>query len=221
LHGQQDTQRAAQWLAAAHASLQLSDDHPAVAFTDLAATMGDAHRFPNASKFRSFTGLAPGASETGNTDRKGQPISKAGNRLLRTTLVRAADTARRQDPQLARIYYVQMVRRGKDHLGAVCVVAAHLAERAWTVMDRGMPYVLCDTDNTPVTPEQAKRIIAQHWTVPEDVRRRRRCRKTKGKAPQQVLAGHVTGAQGATRRPSPPASLGRRGTNVKPVHQPA
>jgi hypothetical protein len=28
---------------------------------------------------------------------------------------------------------------GKDHLGAVCVVAAHLAERAWTVMDRGMP----------------------------------------------------------------------------------
>ena len=108
----------------------------------LVATMGPARRFPTASKFRSFTGLAPKASETGNTDRKGQPISKAGNRLLRTTLVRAADTARRQDPQLARIYYVQMVRRGNDHLGAVCVVAAHLAERAWAVMDRGMPYVM-------------------------------------------------------------------------------
>ncbi len=105
----------------------------------LVATMGPARRFPTASRFRSFTGLAPKASETGNTDRKGQPISKAGNRLLRTTLVRAADTARRQDPQLARIYYVQMVRRGNDHLGAVCVVAAHLAERAWAVMDRGMP----------------------------------------------------------------------------------
>jgi len=36
-HGQQGTQRAAQWLAAARASLQLYDDHPAVAFTDLAA----------------------------------------------------------------------------------------------------------------------------------------------------------------------------------------
>jgi transposase len=105
----------------------------------LVATMGDAHRFAIASKFRSFTGLAPKASETGNTDRKGQPISKAGNRLLRTTLVRAADHARRVDPQLARLYYTQMVQRGKDHLGAVCVVAAHLAERAWTVLDRGMP----------------------------------------------------------------------------------
>jgi hypothetical protein len=162
----------------------------------LAATMGPATRFTTAAKFRSFTGLAPKASETGQADRKGQPISKAGNRLLRTTLVRAADNARRVDPQLARIYYLQMVERGKDHLGAVCVVAAHLAERAWTVMNQGMPCVLCDTDGTPITAEQAKQIIADHWTVPEQVRRRRRSKK--GKAPQQVLQGHVTGPQGAT-----------------------
>jgi hypothetical protein len=182
----------------------------------LVATMGTASRFATAAKFRCFTGLAPKASETGHSDRKGQPISKAGNRLLRTTLVRAADHARRQDPQLARIYWTQMVQRGKDHLGAVCVVAAHLAERAWVVMDRGTPYVLCDTDGTPVTAQQAKAIIADHWTVPEEVRRRRRSRK--GKAPQQVLTGHVQGAQGATRRPSPsPASLGRRTVPVKPT----
>jgi transposase len=182
----------------------------------LVATMGEAHRFPTAGKFRAFTGLAPKASETGNTDRKGQPMSKAGSRLLRTTLVRAADNARRVDPQLARLYYLQMVERGKDHLGAVCVVAAHLGERAWRVMDRGTPYVVCDTDGTPVTLEQAKAIIAQRWTVPEEVRRRRRSRK--GKAPQQVLDGHVTGAQGATRRPSPsPASLGRPAPRVKPA----
>jgi transposase len=79
----------------------------------LAATMGPASRFANAAKFRAFTGLAPKASETGQTDRKGQPISKAGNRLLRTTLVRAADNARRDDPQLARLYHTQMVQRGK------------------------------------------------------------------------------------------------------------
>jgi transposase len=180
----------------------------------LVATMGLPGRFANAGKFRSFTGLAPKASETGQTDRKGQPISKAGNRLLRTTLVRAADNARRVDPQLARIYWVQMVERGKDHLGALCVVAAHLAERAWVVMDRGMPYVICDIDGTPVTPAQAKAIIAERWTVPEEVRRRRRSRK--GKAPQQVLQGHVIGAHGATRRPSPsPSSLGRRTGRVK------
>lgn len=71
-------------------------------------------RFPTGKQFRSFTGLAPKASETGNTDRKGEPMSKAGNRLLRTTLIRVADNARRQDPQLAQIYYVQMVERGAD-----------------------------------------------------------------------------------------------------------
>ena len=151
----------------------------------LVATMGPAGRFANAGKFRCYTGLAPKASETGKSDRKGQPMTKAGNRLLRTTLLRAADHARRQDPQLARIYWTQMVERGKDHLGAVCVVAAHLAERAWAVMDRGTPYVVCDTDGTPVTPAQAKQIIAERWTVPEEVRRRRRHKK--GKAPQQVL----------------------------------
>jgi hypothetical protein len=148
-------------------------------------------------------------------------MSKAGNRLLRTTLVRAADNARRVDPQLARLYYVQMVQRGKDHLGAICVVAAHLAERAWAVMHRGMPYVICDVDGTPVTPDVAKRIIAEHWTVPEEVRRRRRSRKTRGKAPQQVLKGHVSSVQGATRRPSPPASLGRQRPNVKHAKPPA
>jgi transposase len=79
--------------------------------------MGPASRFATAARFRSFTGLAPKASETGQTDRKGQPITKAGNRLLRTTLVRAADNARRQDPQLARLSWIQMVERGNDHLG--------------------------------------------------------------------------------------------------------
>ncbi len=81
---------------------------------------------------------------------RANPCPRPGTRLLRTTLVRAADNARKVDPQLARIYYVQMVERGKDHLGALCVVAAHLAERFWTVMTRGMPYVICDIDGRPV-----------------------------------------------------------------------
>jgi transposase len=154
----------------------------------LAACMGDPARFGTGKKFRSYTGLTPKASETGETDRKGQPMSKAGSSLLRTTMVRAADNARRQDPQLARIYYLQMTERGKDHLGALCVAAACLAERAWTVMRRGTPYVICDTDGRPVTAEAANAIIAARWTVPPEVRARRRSKKT-GKAPQKVLEG--------------------------------
>jgi len=157
----------------------------------LTAAIGDPTRFPTGKQFRSYTGLVPKASETGDTDRKGQPMSKAGASLLRTTLIRAADTARKQDPQLARIYYTQMVERGKDHLGAVCVVAANLAERFWAVMNRGTPYIICDTDGRPVEPDQAKAIIAEHWTVPPEVRARRRSKKA-GKAPQNVLTGQST-----------------------------
>ena len=154
----------------------------------IVATMGDPGRFARGKQFRSFTGLVPKASETGDTDRKGQHMSKAGSPLLRTTLVRAADTARRQDPQLARIYYLQMVERGKDHLGATCVVAANLAERAWTVMARGEPYVIKDTDGRAVSAAEAKAIIDERWTVPADVRARRRSKKA-GKAPKNALTG--------------------------------
>jgi hypothetical protein len=55
-------------------------------------------------------------------------------------------------------------------------------------MTRGMPYVICDTDGHPVEPDEAKTIIAEHWTVPPEVRARRRSRK-KGKAPQTTRAG--------------------------------
>jgi transposase len=176
----------------------------------LAATMGDPARFSHGKKFRSYTGLAPKASETGETDRQGQPMSKAGSSLLRTTLIRAADTARKQDPQLAAIYYQQMTERGKDHPGALCVTAASLAERAWAVMHRDTPYVIRDTDGRPVTPAQAKAIITERWTVPPEVRARRRSKKA-GKAPQKVLEGHYE--RGDLPRHTTPH---RRRPSVKP-----
>ena len=83
---------------------------------------------------------------------------------------------------------------------------ANLAERAWAVMDRGMPYVICDTDDRPVDAEEAKAIIAEHWTVPADVRARRRSKKV-GKAPKTVLAGRSKpGARGAGGRGDLPQS---------------
>jgi transposase len=163
----------------------------------LVAAMGRPGRFRDGTRFKSYVGLTPRASETGETDRKGQPMSKAGPSQLRSAFVRAADTARRQDPQLARIYYLQMTERGATHLKACCVVAGHLAERAWTVLHRGTRYVICDNNANPVTAEEAKKIIADKWTVPEDVRKRRRSRKLAGKAPQ-------TAATGPDRRGDPP-----------------
>jgi transposase len=178
----------------------------------LVAIMGRPGRFPDGARFKSYAGLAPRASETGQTDRKGQPMSKAGPSLLRATLFRAADTARRQDPQLARIYYLQMTERGATHLKACCVVAGHLAERAWTVLNRGTPYVICDNNGQPVTTAQARQIIADKWTVSEEVRKRRRSRKMAGKAPQAATTG-------PDRRGDPPRprSSRHRSHAVKPA----
>jgi transposase len=230
-------ERADEWLAAAHAAIELYAGHSAVAFADVAAEiatevrllrtiehelaahtnerehayakvdpdglarslpgisevggpvlvakLGDATRFTHAKQVRAFAGLAPKASETGDTNRKGQALSKAEPSLLRTTFVIAADTARKQDPQLARIYYIQMVERGKNHIGALCVVAATLAERAWNVMQRQTPYVIRDVDGRPIGTDEAATIIAEHWTVPNEVRARRRNKKA-GKAPQAI-----------------------------------
>ena len=178
----------------------------------LAAAMGRPGRFRDGARFKSYVGLTPRASETGETDRKGQPMSKAGPSLLRSAFVRAADTARKQDPQLAKIYYQQMTERGATHLKACCVVASHLAERAWATMNRGTPYVISDNNGNPVTPAQAKKIIAGRWTVSEDVRKRRRSRKMAGKAPQAASTGpHRRGD------PPRPRSSRHRSQAVKPA----
>ena len=157
----------------------------------LVAAMGDPARFSDGAAFKRFSGLTPKASETGDTDRKGQKISKAGPRRLRDQLVQSANTARRVDPQLADVYFTQIVERGAHHQKALCVVAARLAERAWIVMARGEPYELRDVDGVPVSAAEAKAIIAERYQVSEEVRRRRRSRKNAGKAPQQVLEAHI------------------------------
>jgi transposase len=175
----------------------------------VAAVMGRPGRFANADRFASFTGLVPKASETGETDRKNQAITKAGNRKLRRTLYRAADTARKEDPQLARIYWTHMTERGANHTKALAIVAAHLARRLWRTLHDQRPYILRDTDSRPVTKTEAKAIIAQRYTVSEDIRRRRRSKKKAGKAPHPVLEGQNTkrARSAITRRPSPTTIL--------------
>jgi hypothetical protein len=62
----------------------------------------------------------------------------------------------------------------------------------------------------------SKEIIADQWTVSEDVRRRRRSSKTKtGKAPHQVHPGHDQDPRSATRRPSPHRSSATPSRTVK------
>ena len=84
-----------------------------------------------------------------------------------------------------------LAQRGASHRKALCVVAARLAERGWLTMARGEPYVICDLAGRPVTPEQARRLIAERFTVPAEVRRRRRSTKQAGKAPHKALKAQI------------------------------
>ena len=152
----------------------------------------------------SLTALERAALAGAPEGRKGQSMSKAGPSLLRTMFYRAADTARRQDPQLARIYYVQMTERGATPRKACCIVAGHLAERAWAVLHRGTPMRSATTTATPSPPAEAKKIIAERWTVPEDIRKRRRNRKTAGKALSRPSPGRANEAAPPGPRSSRP-----------------
>jgi transposase len=188
----------------------------------LVAALGRPQRFASAAKFKAFTGLTPRASETGETDRKGQAITKAGAARLRKQLICSANTARQVDPQLAAVYHAQMVERGAHHIKALCIVAGKLAERFWTVETRGEPYVVRDLDGREVSIAEAKQIIAERYTVPEEVRRRRRSTKptrTTGKAPQHVLSGHAQRgtSRAEPRRPSPRRSSTPPHDTVNPV----
>jgi hypothetical protein len=101
-----------------------------------------------------------------------------------------------------------MTQRGATHRKALCVVGARLAERAWLTMARGEPYVICDLDGRPVTPEQAKRLIAERFTVTPKVRRRRRSTKKAGKTPHTALKAQVKSQREAGHEATfPPASL--------------
>jgi transposase len=255
------TDRAQEWIDAANAAVELYGDHPAVAFTEIAAEIASEVRLTRAtmdelelhaaaretptrrSILMGWRAACPGwlisagrrwsrrwvirhgsrppnssGRSPGSPREHQRPVTATAKanrcpRLVRRCCaprsVRAADTARKQDPQLARIYYVQMVERGKNHLGALCVVAAALAERAWIVMNRQTPYIVCDNDGTEVTAAQAATIITEQWTVTEDVRGRRRNKK--GKAPQ-------TGEKRRHRRSDlpQPESLTSHPNNVNP-----
>ncbi len=83
-----------------------------------------------------------------------------------------AETARQWDPQIAAIYYDQMVEHGKHHQQAICACATHLLDRIWTVLKEDRPYELRDVDGIPVTVEQARAIIAERYTVSKRVRPR-------------------------------------------------
>ena len=90
-----------------------------------------------------------------------------------------AEVARQWDPQIAAIYYDQMVNKGKHHTQAVCRCATHLLDRVRALLRDARPYHLRDVDGTPLSGELPRQICLKRYLVPEDVRKRNSARARK------------------------------------------
>jgi transposase len=141
--------------------------------------LGDPTRFTSLAGVRAYTGLVPTLDASGLTGRHGAP-TKRGDAVLRQALFMAAGQARRIDPTLAAKYHRLMVHAGKHHNSALCHVATTLLTRIIACWRAGQPYTLRDVDGNPVTPQQARAIIAERYTIPTDLRTRRRTTATAG-----------------------------------------
>ena len=148
--------------------------------------IGSPERFTDSRAFRSWSGMIPRSRQSGESESKGLSISKAGPNLVKKFSYLDADAARKRDPQIAAIYYDQMVNKGKHHTQAVCACATQLLDRVRIILTEDRAYELRDVGGTPVTPEEALRIIAERYTVPKEVRERNNRRARRERAQQRA-----------------------------------
>lgn len=150
------------------------------------AFVGVPERFPSTRSFRGWSGMVPRSRQSGESESKGLRLSQAGPNLIKKYAYLDADVARRHDPQLAAIYYEQMVHKGKHHTQAVCACATHLLDRVRVILTEDRPYELQDVDGTPLTPQQARAVVRERYTVPKEVRQRNNQRARRQRAEQKA-----------------------------------
>ena len=133
--------------------------------------IGAPQRFNSTGCLRGWSGMVPNSKQSAHTETKGLHITQAGPALIKKYLYLNAEIARQWDPQIAAVYYDQMVNKGKHHLQAVCTCATHLLDRILIVLRDERPYELRDVKGQPVTVEEARALIADHYTVSEEIRK--------------------------------------------------
>jgi transposase len=148
--------------------------------------IGQPQRFGSLRQLRGWSGMVPYSKQSANSQVSGLKITQAGPRLIKKFAYLDAEVARRYDPQIAAIYYDQMVKKGQHHRQAVCACATHLLDRILVILRDDRPYVLQDTDGTPVSKQEALKIIAERFTVPDEVRRRNNKRTRRERAEKQA-----------------------------------
>lgn len=156
----------------------------------LYGVIGAPERFKDGKKCRAFMGYIPRRHSSGSVDKKGLKMSKAGPSSGRRDFYLAADVARRWDPQLAKVYYDEMVHKGNPHTKAVCAVAVRMIDRVLRILKDERDYKLRDVDGHGVSKKEARKIIKEQYTVPEEVRERLRNRKKKRERNSNYVRGY-------------------------------
>jgi transposase len=141
------------------------------------ATVGDPARFRSQSAFSSYSGVVPAAKQSSNAEAKGLRMTKAGPAILKWALYQSSQIGRRCDPQLASVYYREMVHHGKNHKQAMGAVMSHMGARVLAVLRENKPYELQDLQGKRITSDEASRLILSDFQVPEEIKRERRRRK--------------------------------------------
>jgi transposase len=182
-------------------------EHTAPVFV---ANIGDPSRFPGQSEFANWTGVVPAARQSSNVESKGLRMTKAGPTTVKWALYQAGQIGRRWDPQLAAVYYRQMVYHGKNHKQAMGAVMSHIAARVFTVLREDRPYELKNTEGKSINVLAARDLIMAKYRVPEDIRQERR--KSKGKKPIPLDYKRKMGTAAGRKReaaiaPQPATSL--------------
>ena len=137
-----------------------------------ASFIGNPNRFASLSQFRAWSGMIPNSKQSSSSESSGLKITQAGPRLIKKYAYLDAEVARLHDPQIAAIYYDQMVKKGKHHTQAICACATHLLDRVLSVLREDRPFILQDVDGTPVSKDDALKIIAERYHVPDEIRQR-------------------------------------------------
>ncbi len=182
----------------------------AVTAPTLLAAVGTPQRFRSQAAFRGWTGIVPHARQSAQSDAKGLTMTKAGPRRVKLALYQAAEVARRWDPQLAKIYYDQMVHKGKPHYKAIGAVMSHLASRVHMILTEQRDYVLRDVDGREITSREARTIIQTKYQVPATIRAERRT--SRRRKPDVSTGDH----RGSAKRSSQRSSASSQGHSTHP-----
>lgn len=141
------------------------------------AIIGRVERFKNLNKVSGWLGWHPKTEDSGNISRKGLGLSKAGDSAFRRQLYMATNVARQYDPQIAKIYYEQMVEKGNPHTKAIIAAGTRLLDRIIRIMRDRRPYELRDTEGNAIDKKTARELCQDKWKVPQEVRDRLKQKK--------------------------------------------